>query len=51
MGFVFIRRLDLTNLMQLSGGQLLAAGLNGGNTLILIPKGMRMQTNSSFSAI
>lgn len=49
MGFVFIRKRDLNNSMQLSSGQLLADGLDGGNTIILIPYGMRMQTNPSFS--
>jgi hypothetical protein len=34
--------------MQLSCGQLLAAGLDGGNTLIFItPSGMKMQSNPS----
>ena len=49
MGFVFIRKRDLNNSMQLSSGQLLADGLDGGNTIILIPYGMRMQANPSFS--
>ena len=32
--------------MQQSGGLLLAAGLDGGNTIIFFPKGKKMQIES-----
>ena len=36
--------------MQQSGGLLLAAGLDGGNTIIFIPSGMKMLTNLASSS-